>query len=72
VRRGLVLCAAALWACGATAAELPSRGVKTKPPQDKARTCDIDGVRGIETPDGMCIRVSGYVSVGVGGGNVLH
>ena len=60
-----MLFAAALWACGASAAELPSRAAKTKAPQDKARTCFIDGAKGVETPGGMCIRVSGYVSVGV-------
>lgn len=70
MRRGLALCALALWASGAGAAELPSRGVKAKAPQDKVRTCLIDGERGIETPGGTCLRISGYVSVGVSGGNV--
>jgi hypothetical protein len=67
VRRASALVAAALWAYGACAAELPSRGVKTKAPQGKVRTCLIGGEKGMETASGMCIRVSGYVSVGVTG-----
>ena len=70
MRRAAILIAVALWACGASGAELPSRGVKTKAPQDKLRTCLIDGEKGIETPGGMCIRVSGEVSVEVGGGDL--
>jgi hypothetical protein len=70
VRCATALLAVALWACGAGAAELPSRGVKTKAAPDKGRTCLIEGERGVETPGGMCIRVSGYVSVGIGGGDV--
>ena len=70
MRRALALFAAAMWVCGASAAELPSRGVRTKAPQDKVRTCHIGGEPGVETPGGTCMRISGYVSVGVGGGNV--
>ena len=70
MKRALALLAVALWACGAGAAELPSRGVKTKAPQDKVRTCFIGGEKGFEAPDGTCLRISGYVSVGVSGGNV--
>jgi len=72
VRRAAFVFAVALWACGAGAAELPSRGVKTKAPGDKAQVCFIDGKRGVETPGGTCIRIGGYVSVDVGGGNVRH
>jgi hypothetical protein len=65
-----VLLAAALWACGASAAELPSRGVKTKAPQNKAGTCLIDGEKGFATPGGGCVRIGGYVSVGATSGNL--
>lgn len=70
MRRATVLLAAALWACGASAAELPSRAVKTKAPQDKARTCELNGEKGFMTPGGDCVRISGYVSVGVTSGNL--
>ena len=70
--RRFALCAAALWACGAGATELPSRAVKAKPPEVKARECVIAGERGFETPGGVCVRVSGYVSVGVTAGDVGH
>jgi len=70
--RGFVFVLAVLCACGAGAAELPSRAAKTKPPEAKARTCEIGGARGFETPGGGCVRIGGYVSVGVAGGNVRH
>jgi hypothetical protein len=70
VRRAVALVAAAFCVCAASAAELPSRGVKTKAPQDKVRTCFIGGEKGFETPGGTCLRIGGYVSVGVSGGNV--
>jgi hypothetical protein len=72
VRRAFALVAVTLWASGAGAAELPSRGVKTKTPEEKAHVCFIDGERGVETPGGMCVRIGGYVSLGVGAGNVRH
>ena len=40
----LALCAAALWAGGAGATELPSRALKAMPPEVKARECVIAGV----------------------------
>ncbi len=71
IARRLAVCALSLWACGAAAAELPARAAKAKPQADKARQCEIDGQRGFETLGGGCIRISGYVSVGVGG-SVRH
>ena len=70
--RALALCAAALLVSGECAAELPSRGVKPKPAQDKVRSCYIGGEKGIEAPGGTCIRIGGEISVGVGAGNVRH
>ena len=61
--------AAMLLASGAVAAELPSRGPKPKPPEAKARACEIGGEAGLQTPGGGCVRISGYVSVGVSAGN---
>ncbi len=70
--RRLALCAAALWAGGAGAAELPSRALKARPPEAKARECRIGGERGVATTSGLCVRVSGYVSVGVSSGALRH
>jgi hypothetical protein len=69
--RGLAFGLALLCACGAGAAELPSRAAKTKP-AEKPRICEIGGEQGFVTPGGGCMRVGGYVSVGVTGGNVKH
>ncbi len=68
----LALILTALFVSGAGAAELPTkiRDPKSEPP--KARTCEIDGERGYALPGGGCVRVGGYVSVGVGAGNVKH
>jgi hypothetical protein len=61
--------------CGATAAqaaELPSqRGQTHKSKQaDAAKTCNVAGVRGVLGADGVCVRLSGYVSSQFGGGQV--
>jgi hypothetical protein len=55
----------------AHAAELPSRTAKPKF-DDKARACEIDGERGIALPAGGCVKIGGYLSVGVAAGNVKH
>ena len=56
-----VLLTAATLANSAAAAELPSQNKKAKPPE-AAKHCDIAGSPGILGPDGVCVRVSGYVS----------
>ena len=56
--------AALLGAAAAQAAELPSqRGQthKTKETQ-AAKTCDIAGNPGVLAANGVCVRLSGYVS----------
>ena len=70
--RNLALCAAALWAGSAGAAELPSRAEKARPPEAKTRECRIAGERGVESVTGVCLRVSGYVSVGFSSGALRH
>ena len=70
--RRLALCAVALWAGGAGAAELPSRAVKVKPAEERARACEIGGQRGVAFSYGACLRISGYVSVGAATGRVKH
>jgi len=60
---------ALLAASAASAAELPSRDAK--PPTAKAKSCEIAGKPGFLTADGQtCIRISGYVSGQVTGGNL--
>jgi hypothetical protein len=65
LRAALALCAVVVWTGGAGAAELPSRAAKGKAPE-KARYCEIGGARGVLLENGTCVRVGGYVSVGVG------
>ena len=68
MRLALVLALAAL-ASVAGAAELPSRAAKAKP-EEKLRTCEIGGEQGVLLDNGTCLRISGYISAGVTGGNV--
>ena len=65
---GGLLCLAAVAA--AQSAELPSRTAKPAKSDDKAQSCEIDGHKGIAISGGACMRISGYVSVGVTAGNV--
>jgi hypothetical protein len=68
----LALAAAlALAASGARAAELPTRLHDPKREPPKARTCEIDGERGVALPGGGCVKVGGYVSVGAAA-NLKH
>ena len=59
----LVAVALLVGAYGAGAAELPSRAAKPKS-DGKARSCEIDGERGVVLPGGGCVKIGGYVSVG--------
>jgi hypothetical protein len=71
--RHALACLAALGLTGAAAAaELPARAEKSERAAQTTRECEIDGERGVALPGGGCVRVSGYVSVGVGAGNVRH
>jgi hypothetical protein len=58
------LTAALLGATAGQAAELPSqRGQTHKPKQAEApRTCDIAGAPGVLAANGVCVRLSGYIS----------
>jgi hypothetical protein len=57
----LVILAALAMAAGA--AELPSGNKKTKPPE-ALKHCNISGSPGVLAADGVCVRLSGYVSAG--------
>ena len=72
MRLALALGVAMACAIGAGAAELPSRAQKDKPSESKAKTCEIDGERGVVTPFGGCVRIGGYVTLGVSSGNLKH
>jgi hypothetical protein len=59
-----VLAAALLGAAIGQAAELPSqRGQSDKPKKaEPARKCDIAGNPGVLAANGVCMRLSGYIS----------
>ncbi len=52
-----------------TAAELPSQNKKPKPPQ-AAKHCNIAGSPGVLAANGVCVRLSGYVSAGFNAGQL--
>jgi hypothetical protein len=66
VRRtvAFALAAALFGAAASGAAELPSqRGQTHKPKQaEPARTCNIAGAPGVLAANGVCVRLSGYIS----------
>ncbi len=66
VRRwvAFALAAALFGAAAGQAAELPSqRGQANKPKKaEAARTCDIAGNPGVLAANGVCVRLSGYIS----------
>jgi hypothetical protein len=65
---GLVIALAATSAI-ATAAELPSEVKKAKHPE-AAKRCNIAGSPGVVAANGICVRLSGYVSAGFTGGQI--
>ena len=63
-----IACALAAIATGlsmASAAELPARSKKPDP-GEAVKHCDIAGSPGILAANGVCVRISGYISAGVG------
>ena len=60
--------AAMTLANASAAAELPTQEKKPKAPQ-AAKHCNIAGSPGIEAANGICVRLSGYIS---GGFNAAH
>ena len=53
----------------ADAAELPSQMNRARPPE-ALKHCNIGGSVGVLAANGVCVRVSGYASAAVGGGQV--
>jgi hypothetical protein len=62
----------ALGAAAAEGAELPSQVKSAKPPEhaQNLKKCNIGGNPGFVTADGVCVRISGSVSAGFGGGQI--
>ncbi len=63
------LAAAVLGATAGQAAELPA-GNKKPSKAEPAKKCDIAGNPGVLAANGVCVRLSGYVSSQVSGGNL--
>src|SRR5579872_4497088 len=63
-RVALALAAAVMSAAAGWAAELPSQRGQTHKPKhaEQGRTCDIAGSPGVLEANGVCVRVSGYIS----------
>jgi hypothetical protein len=51
------------------AAELPSQNKKSKPPE-AVKHCNIAGSPGVLAANGVCVRLSGYISAGFGAGQL--
>lgn len=67
----IVAALTAVAATGARGAELPSRSAPSTPPP--AKTCTVNGKPGVIAGDsGVCIRIGGYVSGQVAGGNLKN
>ncbi len=55
----------------ASAAELPAQVRKDKAaPTAPAKKCNIGGMPGVLSPNGVCVRLSGSISAGFGGGQL--
>jgi hypothetical protein len=52
----------------ATAAELP--GQVKKPNPEAVKKCNIGGVSGVVAADGLCVKIGGYISTQVEGGQL--
>ena len=68
-----ILCgfvAATTLATSAAAAELPSQYKKPKPAAEAQKHCNIAGNPGILGANGVCIRLSGYISAQFSAGGI--
>jgi hypothetical protein len=64
LRFALPLLIAAIAGASVYAAELPSKATQAKAPNkgEPQRHCDIAGFPGVLAANGVCVRLSGYVS----------
>jgi Tfp pilus assembly protein FimV len=66
-----VVAAGSVAAVSAPAAELPSKNAKPAAPTANMEKCEINGEPGFRVGRGdTCLRISGYVSGQVSGGNI--
>jgi hypothetical protein len=61
--------AAATLVTSVAAAELPSQGKKAKSPE-APKHCNIAGSPGVLAANGVCVRLSGYISAGFSAGQI--
>jgi hypothetical protein len=66
---GLGFAIALLGLSCAEAAELPSQ-MKNAKPRETVKHCNIAGSPGFLAANGVCMRISGYISAGVSVGHV--
>jgi hypothetical protein len=68
----LILAAGLLGGVAGQAAELPSqRGQSDKPKKaEPAKACNVAGNPGVLAANGVCVRLSGYLSSQFGGGSL--
>ena len=67
----LALAGAVVATTNAHAAELPSQHHADKPTRAEAvKKCNVAGFPGVLASDGVCVRLSGYVSSQFGGGQL--
>ena len=67
----LALAASVVTTVAAQAAELPSQRHTDKPAHaEAAKKCDVAGFPGVLASNGVCVRLSGYVSSQFGGGQL--
>jgi hypothetical protein len=64
----LALAASVVTAVAAQAAELPSQHHTDK--AEAAKKCNVAGFPGVLASNGVCVRLSGYVSSQFGGGQL--
>jgi hypothetical protein len=70
-RIGFALVAAVLGATAVQAAELPSQRHSDKPAQaEAAKKCNVAGSPGVLAGNGVCVRLSGYVTSQFGAGQL--
>jgi hypothetical protein len=70
-RIGFALVAAVLGATAVQAAELPSQRHSDKPTQAEAvKKCNVGGSPGVLAGNGVCVRLSGYVTSQFGAGQL--
>lgn len=61
--------AAMAFVASVAAAELPSQNKKAKPPE-ALKHCNVGGSPGVLAANGVCVKLSGYISAGFNAGQI--